>query len=326
VTVRPVSAPPAPVDATQQPTRRPAHRRRPHVIGEILVVVLLVKVYDMIRSLAAARAAPAQRHGAGILSIERLLHLDWEAAANRWLTSHPPLSLAAAYWYEAAHLLVTLSVLVWCYVARPDLYRPMRNALAITNVVGMTVFYLFPVMPPRLLPGGGYTDSVADAGFGTTHGGPVPADQYAAMPSLHLAWAVWTACLAAALLAGRRGRAWCYLYPLTTAIVVVVTANHFILDVVAGTAVGLGSIAAARAVPLVSIPLVQRIRRYRNSAGTNTLGSSGTQTVTSRYPTTAVTAVAGEIPTAVRPPSRVMSSAPVPPGDGTAADTDEAIR
>ncbi|GAA4261413.1 phosphatase PAP2 family protein [Dactylosporangium darangshiense] len=289
------------------------------MIGEILVVVLLVKVYDLIRSLAAVRAVPARRHGAGILSVERLLHLDWESAGNRWLTSHPPLGLAAAYWYEAAHVLVTLGVLVWCYVVRPDLYRPMRNALVITNVVGMTVFFLFPVMPPRLLPGGGYTDSVADAGFGTTHGGPVPADQYAAMPSLHLAWAVWTACVAAALLASRRGRALCYLYTLTTAVVVVVTANHFILDVVAGVAVGLGAIAVARALPLVSGPLAHRIRRCGNTA-TNALGSSGTRTVTSRYPTTAATAVAGEIPTAMRPPSRVTSSAPMPPGDGTAAD------
>ena len=173
-------------------------------------------MYDLIRSLAAVREAPAHRHGAEVLSIERLLHLDWELAANRWLTDHPPLALAAVYWYQFAHIGVALTVLVWCYVAGPAHYRPMRNALVITNVTGMTVFYLLPVMPPRLMPGGGYVDSIAAAGFSLDHGGQVPADQYAAMPSLHLAWAVWTACVAVALLAGRRGRALCYLYPTIT--------------------------------------------------------------------------------------------------------------
>ncbi len=238
-----------PVTDRPAPTAPPARRRRPHLLGELLIVVLLVKVYDMIRSLAAVREAPAHRHGAEVLSIERLLHLDWELAANRWLTDHPPLAIAAVYWYQFAHIGVALAVLVWCYVAGPQLYRPMRNALVITNVTGMTVFYLLPVMPPRLMPGGGYVDTIAAAGFSLDHGGQVPADQYAAMPSLHLAWAVWSACVAAALLSGRRGRALCFLYPTVTGVVVVVTANHWVLDVVAGVAVGLTAVALAPALP-----------------------------------------------------------------------------
>ena len=57
------------------------------------------------------------------------------------------------------------------------------------NGLGMAVFLVLPVMPPRLLPGTSYLDQVAAAGFGSDHGGPVTADQYAAMPSLHIAWA-----------------------------------------------------------------------------------------------------------------------------------------
>ena len=77
MTLRPLTDRPATTPTT------PRRRRRPNVLGELLIVVLLVKVYDMIRSLAAVREAPAHRHGAEVLSIERLLHLDWELAANR---------------------------------------------------------------------------------------------------------------------------------------------------------------------------------------------------------------------------------------------------
>jgi hypothetical protein len=331
VTLRPGIARTRPAGAEA----RPSPRRRPHLIGELVIVVLLVKVYDLIRSLAAVRAAPAERHGAEVLSIERVLQLDWELAANQWLTAHPHVALASVYWYQFCHISTTLAVLVWCYVAGPALYRSLRNALVITNVVGMTVFFLLPVMPPRLLPGSGYVDSVADAGFGSNHGGPVPADQYAAMPSLHLAWAVWTAVVAASLLAGRRGRLLCYLYPLTTAVVVVATANHFVLDVVAGLAVGLGAVGVAKVLPPfpplpqlgpVKAGLAQMMRRRSSTASTNALGRSGSQTVMSRYPSTAPTAAAEEMPIAASPASMVTSSAPRPPGDGTTADSDETIR
>src|SRR4051794_24496095 len=73
--------------------------KRPRVIGELVIIVLLVKVYDLIRSLADGRAPAAKHHGEQVLSAERLLGLDWEHSANRWLAGHPPLELAAVYWY-----------------------------------------------------------------------------------------------------------------------------------------------------------------------------------------------------------------------------------
>jgi membrane-associated phospholipid phosphatase len=304
----------------------PRRRRRPNVLFELIIVVLLIKVYDLIRSLAAVRAAPAHRHGAQTLNLERALHLNWELTLNRWLTDHQPLAVFAVYWYQFAHIGVTLAVLVWCYIAGPRLYRPVRNALVITNLTGMTVYFLLPVAPPRLLANAGFTDTVAEAGFGATHGGPVPADQYAAMPSLHLAWAVWTAYVAASLLRGRSVgpvRRLAYLYPVITGTVVVVTANHFVLDVVAGVAVGVGAIAAARILPA---RLPQMIRRRTSTASTSALGSSGSQTVIRRYPSTAPSATAEETPTAARPAASVTSSAPSPPGEGTMADSDETIR
>jgi hypothetical protein len=220
-----------------------AARRRPHLIGELIVVLVLLRVYDMARARAEVRRGPALDHGQAILDLERWLRIDLEHAANLWVTAHRLLSLVASDIYQFAHVTVTLSVLAWCWLRRPEIYRAARNALVITNVIGLTVFMLLPVAPPRLLPGQGFIDAVALAGFGATHGGPVPADQYGALPSLHLAWAVWAAVIAMRMLSGTSLRRLCWLYPVLVTTVVVVTGNHYLLDAAAGTSVALIALA-----------------------------------------------------------------------------------
>jgi hypothetical protein len=227
--------------AIDQPRRV---RLRPHVLGEILVVLVLLRVYDMARAQAEVRRGAALAHGTAILDIERALRVDVEHAMNLWVVSHRTLSLVASDLYQFAHVTVTLSLLAWCWWHRPDLYRAARNALVLINVMGLTVFLLLPVAPPRLLPGYGFVDAVALAGFGTTHGGPVHADQYGALPSLHLAWAVWVAVVAMRMLPRTWHRWLCWAYPLLITAVVVVTGNHYLLDAVAGTAVALGALQA----------------------------------------------------------------------------------
>ncbi len=238
-------APPGPPCSVRPDSRT----RRPNLLGELAVVLVLVKVYDWVRGLEATRAGPALRHAERLLDLERWLHLDVELAATRWLAGHPAVSLAAVWWYQLAHLTVTLTVLAWCWWRRPDVYRRFRTALVLTNVAGLLVFLVLPMMPPRLLPGGGYVDAAAAAGFGPPHAGPVAADQYAAMPSLHLAWATWVAAVGVTLLAGRRGRWLCLLYPAATAVAVVLTGNHYVLDVVAGVAVA-----------VLALPVASRLR------------------------------------------------------------------
>lgn len=223
-----------------------ASRRRPHLLGELLIVFVLLRVYDMARARAQVRQGAAVAHGQAILDLERWLRIDIELATNIWVTSHRVLSLAASYFYQFAHVTTTLLVLGSCWWWRPEIYRAARNALVITNIVGLTVFLLLPVAPPRLLPGGGFVDAVALAGFGVTHGGPVAADQYGALPSLHLAWAVWTAVVAIRLLSWSRWRHYCWLYPVAVTVGVVVTGNHYLLDAVAGTAVAVAALALVR--------------------------------------------------------------------------------
>lgn len=223
-----------------------AARRRPHLLGELLIIFVLLRVYDMARARADLRRIPALGHGQALLDIEGALRIDVERVANVWVTAHHLLSLVASDIYQFAHVTVTLAVLGWCWWRRPELYRTARNALVGVNVVGLTVFLLLPVAPPRLLPGGGFVDAVALAGFGTTHGGPVPADQYGALPSLHLGWAVWATVVAIRMLPRTAWRHLCWLYPVLITVIVVVTGNHYLLDALAGTAVALTSLTVAQ--------------------------------------------------------------------------------
>lgn len=274
------------------PPPAPTVPARPPLGIELLVVLALVRVYDWIRTLPAERRGRALDNAQHIWSLERWLGLDWEQAANSWLTRHQAIQFLAAGWYQLTHLSVTLTILAWCYWRRPDIYRPARNALVGINLVGLGVFAVLPVMPPRLLPTGEFVDSVAAAGLGTAPAGPITPDQYGAMPSLHLAWATW-ALVVALVLAGRSASRWLWLaYPTTTGVVVILTANHFILDVFAGVGVAIAALSGAGLVRrparwatvrrAVAGAISQTTRQRSSIAKTQAPGTSGAQTVIKR--------------------------------------------
>src|SRR6478672_8247868 len=176
-------------------------RRRTPLAGELLVLAALLVGYDWVRRLASVQERLAVAHGLTILHAENGVDLHLERISNAWLTAHHGLSQLAAG-----------------YIRRPDAYPRARNALVLTNVVALVVFALYPTAPPRLLPAAGYIDSVARV-FGSASA-PIP-DQYAALPSLHLAWATWVAVVGGMLVRRRVLRWLLWLYPLTTGLVVV---------------------------------------------------------------------------------------------------------
>ena len=131
------------------------------------------------------------RNGQGILSFEERLHIAPERYLDNWLTHHHVLAYVSSDFYDNAIFGVTLGLAAWIWWRRPDIYRPLRNELVLANLIGFTVFWLYPVAPPRMLPG--FTDIVEKVGgLGSWHNTLIShADQLAAMPSMHLAWAVW---------------------------------------------------------------------------------------------------------------------------------------
>jgi PAP2 superfamily len=222
--------------ATSAPALVPASTRT-HWWTEALVVVWLCWVYDAVTNLAPLRIHAATAHALGVLHLEQSLHIDPERALDRWLAGHQTLGLVVSDYYDNAHFVVTLGLLGWLWWRRADLYRPLRNMLVLANVIAFVVFWRYPVAPPRMLPG--FVDVVASThALGSWHTGALAsqANELAAMPSLHIAWAVWCTLALWRITTRRWLRALAVVYPFTTAFAVLATGNHFTLDVLAGLA------------------------------------------------------------------------------------------
>ncbi len=212
---------------------------RPPLWLELLIVAWLFWLYDVINNFAPVRQRLAIANATALFHFERSLGLDPELALNRWLAAHHGFAGLASYYYFFAHGVLTFAALALLWWRAPALYRRLRTPLVIVNLIAFAVFWRYPLAPPRSFPALGFSDVIANAGAMVSwHSGVLvhDADQYAAMPSLHVAWAIWTAIAVWGLTRRRLARALALAYPLLTAVVVLATANHYLLDVLAGAA------------------------------------------------------------------------------------------
>lgn len=230
-----------------------AVRARPRWWVELLIVGWLLWIYDAINNLAHLRYGLAIAHATDVLHFEQTLGIDPEHTLNLWMAHHRTLGVVSSYYYDNAHFVVTFGLLAWLWWRRTDIYRPMRTALVLMNVIGLAVFWLYPVAPPRMLAG--FTDVVANTGaVGSWHTGALAhdANQLAAMPSLHMAWAGWCALVIWQLSPRVWVRVLAVLYPCVTCLAVLGTGNHFVLDILAGLATAALAVALAAVVTRVS--------------------------------------------------------------------------
>jgi hypothetical protein len=197
-------------------------------------------VYVASRLLADGSLARGRARAGTLLHLERVVHLDIEASVNHAVSANPWIAVPMSLWYASLHYLVTPGVLIWIYLHRPDSYSRVRNVLAVTTGLGVMGFLLAPTAPPRLM-GTGYVDTLArysDFGWWSTHASAPTGlgrftNELAAMPSLHLGWAVWVA-WALYPLVSRVWRLTAIAYVAGTSVVVVATGNHWVLDALVG--------------------------------------------------------------------------------------------
>jgi PAP2 superfamily len=219
---------------------------------EVVVVAVFYGLYSTIRDLRGTRpvsTSEALHNALRIIDLERNLGVFHEAQIQQVFLGSRALVRLLDDWYGSTHFAVTASVLIGLFFVCPGQYRFWRNTLAVGTGLALIGFAWFPLMPPRLLPAEyGFTDTLrVVGGLWNFNSGPMNhlSDQYAAMPSLHFAWALWSG----AALFDMARRWWlrflAVCYPTVTLMCVIVTANHYFCDTAAGAVtVGLGYLAA----------------------------------------------------------------------------------
>ncbi len=216
---------------------RAARGRRPvppvvwQVVREVLLLGSMYVVYSIGRIYAAAHSAAAFDNAHRLVGWERTLGLPNEADLQHAFLQVPHLAQAANSFYAWVHFPLTAAVLIWLSVRRPAAYKGARSTLMALTGLALIGHTVFPLAPPRMLPDLGWVDT--GIRFGQSVYGPSSdsgmANQFAAMPSLHVGWA---ALIAITMIMVTRSR-WRWLWiahPVITFAVVVLTANHYWLD------------------------------------------------------------------------------------------------
>jgi hypothetical protein len=226
---------------------------RPNLLLELLLIRVTYAAYQQVRLAATGGTISggrerAEAHGREILDIERFLHLDIEHWANHAVVKVGWLREFFDFYYTSFHFVVPLSVLAVLYWRRPVDYRWARSSLGFATLLALVGFWLYPLAPPRLMPGLGIIDTVHGVqDFTQPDYGTLTAltNQYAAMPSLHFGWSLWCG-MAIAIVAPKWWmKALGLLHPLFTVSAIVATGNHWVLDAVGGAAVVLGGFGLA---------------------------------------------------------------------------------
>jgi hypothetical protein len=212
-------------------------------LREGILIGSVYALYDVTRYLVAGDHDGAISHGTRIFNFEKRWGIDPEHWLNKAVSPHVLIAVPADYFYATLHYIVTPIVLIWLWRRHSPSYSSARTVLLFTTVVGLACFSLYPVAPPRLL--GGFIDTMAKYSHYGWWGKAASAprgfghdtNQYAAMPSLHVGWAVWAGWQMLRHGKHRITRWAGVLYPFVLSFVVIATANHYFLDVVAGFAV-----------------------------------------------------------------------------------------
>ena len=256
-----------------------AYGRVRSVLFEVLVVAGGVVTYFGIRGLTHASPEVAVDHAHDIVALERLLGLDHEQWLQDLVVPSDAMSTFFNWIYIWGHWPVIVATLLWLALRHRTIYLRLRNAMLVSGGLGLIVYTTYPVAPPRLA-GLGMVDTVTERSQAyRVLQPPAFVNQYAAMPSLHVGWDLLVGLALAAAAGSVALRTVGRLMPVVMGAATVLTANHYVLDVLVGAAFGLAGWAVAL--------WLERRRQARTLPATPDIAlpqqrSAGTETCASR--------------------------------------------
>jgi len=223
-------------------------------VAEILVAAVAYIAYSLSCGAVPTHRDLAFANADRVIALESTMRILVERAMQLPVLPHGWLVQVFNAIYMWGHLPLIVGVLAWLFLLHRPQYRLVRNALLVSGAIGLVLFYGVPLAPPRLVPSLHIVDTAAliSPVYDTVEP-KVFFNPYAAMPSMHIAWdllmglaLVWCARFALIRWLGA-------LLPLAMLVAVVVTGNHYVVDGVAGAAVGLAGLGAAIGIQVLQI-------------------------------------------------------------------------
>jgi PAP2 superfamily protein len=215
---------------------------------EVAIGLGVYAVYLLVRQVKLRRGARAQaaRNAERIVALERRLGIHVEPALQRLLLPRTRLVAALNVAYVTLNVGLTVGWLILLYRRRDSEFHRLRRAAVLTTLGAQPVFLLVPVAPPRTLEG--FVDTIEEVSGLDLDRGLIAElyDPIAALPSIHVAYAVVTAAGITGAARSPTARALAPAYPPAVALVVFATANHYVLDAVAGAGLAAAALRLAR--------------------------------------------------------------------------------
>jgi hypothetical protein len=206
-------------------------------------------LYRLVRGFSDGQANVAFANARDLVYLERDVGLFFEPDLQAWALRHAGFLVDGANWmYVNTHFVITTTFLIWLYLARNGAYYFVRNMFMIAMGLALVGYAVYPTAPPRFLPEWGFSDTVAHfVGEETATKADILYNPFAAVPSMHVAFALMIGIPAIKVIRIPALRVFWAVYPLLVTFVVVVTGNHFWLDAALGAGVAAVSAVAAAA-------------------------------------------------------------------------------
>jgi PAP2 superfamily protein len=203
--------------------------------------------YRIVRGIVWGEAPVAYDNARTLIDAERNTHTFFEADFQSWALRHAHWLVDFGNWmYINSHFMITVTFLVWLYLARNHAFYFVRNMFMVAMGLALVGYVVFPTAPPRFMPEWGFTDTVTNAvGEEAAKGVSGLYNPFAAVPSMHVAFALMISIPAIRLVRWRALKVAWSIYPGIVTMVVVVTANHWWLDAAFGAVVAAVSAVAA---------------------------------------------------------------------------------
>src|SRR3954464_6544757 len=172
-------------------------------------------LYRLVRGQVWDQSAAAFEHARDIVSLERSLHVFVEPSLQHWAIRTGFLDDVGSWMYLNTHFIVTTCTLAFIYLFRNEHFYFVRNMFMVAMGLALLGYVIYPTAPPRMLPELGFVDSVAAFTRVPAESSPVNAlfNPYAAVPSMHVGFALMLAVPMLRMTRRRWARALWVLYP-----------------------------------------------------------------------------------------------------------------